>query len=93
MVVTPDYTHISQFDREQLAQLGEDIQKAASGHGRKMLDKKGEARDVCLATFNLGVAIANFAKLNGHLTVWAGFNPQLFDGDDLTITEVGSEQT
>jgi len=91
MAIVPDFSHMSQFDREEIAHLGEDIQKSASGHGKRLKNRKGEARDVCLAVFNLGVAISNFTKLNGHMAIWASFSPQMFDGDDLTTTEVGED--
>jgi len=91
VAIVPDFNHISQFDREELAHLGEDIQKSASGHGKHLRDRGGEARDVCLAVFNLGVAISNFSKLNGHMAIWASFNPQMFDGDDLMESVVGED--
>lgn len=79
----PDFEHISQFDREELKQLGEDIQKLCSFHGKKMF-KGGVGKEVALSAFNLGVAITNFSKLNGTMSIWASFTPTLFgEGEEI----------
>lgn len=82
-MVKPDYAHISQFDREELKILGEDIQRVCSNHGRRM--KKGSlGKEICLSTFHLGVAISNFSQLNGTMAIWASFTPTLFgEGEEI----------
>jgi hypothetical protein len=81
VIVSIDYNHISQADREELAALADGIKRLCSYHGKRM-NKKGEANLLTLAVFNLGVAIHNFTSLNGTMKIWASFTPCLFEGDD-----------
>lgn len=76
-MIKPDFDHISQYDREQLRFLSDDIHRIAKLHGHKMT-KNGVAGEVALALFNLGTAIGNFSRMNGTMAIWAAFTPTMF---------------
>lgn len=76
-MIVPDFDHMSQFDREQLMFLAEDIHRIARLNGHKMT-KNGIAAEVALALFNLGTAVRNFSKMNGTMAIWAAFTPTMF---------------
>ena len=78
----PDLDHLSAEARYSLYMLAQEIQKDAQEWSRYHR-KEAEAAALFLSIYRLGVALENYTKLNGHMTIIATFTPlmPLFEED------------
>jgi len=71
----------SYYERESILKIGTDIQRIAKKYGAP---HKGhpECQELFLSLYQLGVAIERFSKLNGRMSIWATFTPNMLSSSE-----------
>lgn len=81
----------SYFERESIRKMGEDLERIAKQYGTPH-KAHPECQELFLSLYKLGVAVQRFSTLNGHMSIWAAFTPDMVsESEELSVTPESEE--